>query len=504
MGMKEKILCYPINAVFLKVVAPNTRIYNELSRFFSRKIQGYQFMPKYRMGVWDGTIKFFKQGKLPIGLYNELKDFCKKGGYELVIKNKIKQNFIKVDKEELKEFVTNLNLPYELYDYQFESFYTSLKKRRLVNILPTASGKSLIIYLLTRYFFEKHNYKILIIVPRIQLVEQLFDNFKEYRWKDINSIIGKIYSQAKNKYEDRNIIISTWQSLQKRKPEYFKRFDVLIIDEAHSVKNMNNLVKIATYCENAYYRFGFTGTLSDNENFADLTAVKGYIGPSKQFVDYKTLIENNSIVNFEINIVKIDYPKEEKYKFLKYYQKMKSENLSNNLYQYEIDFLAKNDFKNNFIIDLISKDEKNKIVLFTRIEQGKNLYNIAKKKLQGKFKLFYIDGSVSVDKREEYKKAMEMNNNVIIFASYGTFAEGINIKNVHFVIFASAYKSKIKTLQAIGRGLRLYPNKKLIVIDIVDNLSLNEELFENYSMKHFDERLKIYKKMGFKFKEVDV
>jgi len=105
--------------------------------------------------------------------------------------------------------------------------------------------------------------------------------------------------------------------------------------------------------------------------------------------------------------------------------------------------------------------------------------------------VFYVHGGIETDEREKIRSITEKSDNAIIIASYGTFSTGINIRNLHNIIFSSPSKSRIRNLQSIGRGLRLKDNNSHATLyDIADDLSYNEK--ENYTLAHFRERIKIY------------
>ena len=83
----------------------------------------------------------------------------------------------------------------------------------------------------------------------------------------------------------------------------------------------------------------------------------------------------------------------------------------------------------------------------------------------------------------------------------GTFSTGVNIRNLHNIIFASPSKSQIRVLQSIGRGLRK-SDRETKLFDIADDLHWKKR--QNYTLLHSAERLKIYKKEQFKYKVIQV
>ena len=113
-------------------------------------------------------------------------------------------------------------------------------------------------------------------------------------------------------------------------------------------------------------------------------------------------------------------------------------------------------------------------------------------------KVFYVHGGIEADEREKIRFITEKSENAIIVASFGTFSTGINIRNLHNIVFASPSKSRIRNLQSIGRGLRLKDNKTgATLYDISDDLTKNEK--ENYTLSHFRERINIYNEEDFEY-----
>jgi len=167
-------------------------------------------------------------------------------------------------------------------------------------------------------------------------------------------------------------------------------------------------------------------------------------------------------------------------------------------YQEEMDFLVKHEKRNKFIVNLASKLQGNTLCLFQYVEKhGKGLYEDIQKKAEDK-KVFYVHGGVEADERENIREITEKSDNSIIVASYGTFSTGINIRNLHNIVFCSPSKSRIRNLQSIGRGLRLKDdNSTATLYDIADDLSYKEK--DNYTLAHFRERINIYNEEEFDY-----
>ena len=479
----------------------NPTICEELTNFFSVYAPNYRWAPAYKQGHWDGKIRFFDyQNHLPIGLVSKVADFCRLGRYTFKTTFDIETT---IDRTEFQRFVDSLNIvngegePMEPRDYQFNSAYEACFRRHICMEVPTAGGKTLIAYIIAR-FFEKIGKRLLIVVPNVSLVEQSYTDFFSYGWEDLSQYVHMIYA-GKKKDSYCPIIISTWQSLQpkiKDHPEYFEQFDGILIDEAHGAK-ATVLKDLTKACVNAQWRLGLSGTYPDAKT-ADWYTIVGSLGPIKKFTTYKELQEKGHIAGLKIYTIILKYPLRVKREcYIK----------AGDDYQAQNDFIYGLKSRNEFIRKMVAQLDKNTLVLFTKIEKhGEPLRDtlrvIPNRKLQ------YIVGGTQVSEREMARAIAERRDDVIILASYGVFSTGINVKNIHFILFASGYKSKIKVLQSIGRGLRKHKDKvDLVLYDIVDDMSFTSKKedirFINHAVKHFKDRLKIYADQGFTHKYIE-
>lgn len=221
------------NEVYLHIKA-DPHVYYELKDQFTFEVPGAKYMPQYKNRYWDGRIYLFNvnTGEIYVGLLDKIIKFCSDHKYTYEFQNnkfyglpfEVNKN---ISKEGVKDYINSIN-KYSPRDYQVDGVYDALKYNRKLLISPTASGKSLMIYSLVRYFVEKDN-NILIIVPTISLVEQLYKDFEDYGW-DVGSFCHKIYA-GKERNTDSQIIITTWQSIYKLPRKYFSRFNAVIGDE---------------------------------------------------------------------------------------------------------------------------------------------------------------------------------------------------------------------------------------------------------------------------------
>jgi superfamily II DNA or RNA helicase len=469
----------------------------ELSDYFSFYVPGYKFMPAYKNKVWDGKIRLFNRmtGELNAGLFVYLLKYAKSRSYKLEqVKTEYGYPIVneQIDTEDFNEFLYELNLPFMPYEYQYNSIIRGINQNRAILLSPTGSGKSFIIYLLSQYYLRRikeHNEKVLIVVPTTSLVEQLSSDFiNDYKMNDYDEKVHKIYS-GKDKNTDKDIVISTWQSIYKLGPKWFKQFGMVIGDECHGFKS-KSLSSIMNKSNEAKYRFGLTGTLDGTQTHQ--LVLEGLFGPVYEVTRTKDLQEEGTLAPLDIKIPVLQYSKELK------------DELKGSTYQNEIDFLCKNDKRNNFIANLAESMNGNTLVLYNFVEKhGKPLYDLINSKVKEGRKVFFVSGDVNVDDRETIRKIVEKQKDAIVVASLGTFSTGINIKNLHNIIFASPSKSQIKVLQSIGRGLRQSENGATTVLyDIVDDLSMGKH--KNFALKHSVERIKIYEKQEFKYKMIKV
>jgi superfamily II DNA or RNA helicase len=229
----SKIIIHKLNESFLKIECENG-IAQELSSYFSFRVPGYQFVPAYKNRIWDGYIKLFSLKDFTIyhGLVPYIETFCKERNYTLEIDSDVNstENYSVVEAE---QFISTLKIPLELRDYQLKSFVHAVRNKRILLLSPTASGKSLIIYLILRHL-QLENKKGLLIVPTTSLVEQMYKDFADYGY-DSDQYCHRQYS-GKEKHTNKFLTITTWQSIYKNDKEYFEQFDFVLGDEAHQFK----------------------------------------------------------------------------------------------------------------------------------------------------------------------------------------------------------------------------------------------------------------------------
>lgn len=466
----------------------------ELNEHFSFFVDGYRFMPRFKAKMWDGKINIYdrRNATLPYGLLTKTLQFANSRGYKSSLCPTITSRKIP-SKESLTNFVHSLDIRSKgerIYprDYQIDSFVHSIMEGRALVISPTGSGKSLVIYLCIRWYLENCPERAIIVVPTTSLVEQMTGDFADYASNDkefdTDLDVHKIYS-GKEKYNiDASVIITTWQSAVKLPRKWFTQFGMVIGDEAHLFK-AKSLNTIMGQMVNAPYRIGTTGTLDDS--VCNELVLIGHFGPTYDAITTAELIANKTLADLNIKCIVLKHEEELSRAVLKLD------------YQKEIGVIVEHPNRNRFITNLAVDLKGNTLVLFNLVKKhGKPLYELIKEAAGPDRKVFYVSGEVKADDREKIRELTENETDAIIVASSGVFSTGINIKELHNIIFAAPNKSQIRVLQSIGRGLRKsITGVATCVYDIADNFSIKKR--KNYTMKHAIERIKIYNKQGFKY-----
>ena len=490
--MSERIEIEYLNSVYMRIKA-DAGMKSELSEFFAFKPEGYQFSPKYKARVWDGTIRLFQPMRpvLYVGLYPHLKKFCEQRDYILEAPPEIGEKEI-IEKGYIEELAESINCKYKPRDYQIEYIENALKNRRSLSLSPTSSGKSLIIYLIQQHYYQTFGLRTLIVVPTISLVHQMAGDFVDYGCKDdIYTIQGGVDKNTKAP-----IVISTWQSLIKQPKDWFRQFGCVMGDEAHTFQ-AKSLTKIMHNLEDCQYRHGFTGTLKSSESKTHRLVLEGCFGEVKKVVSTKNLMEEGTVADFQVKAIVLNHSNEAKQNFKKALANVKE---SVKKWPAEREFIVNHEKRNNFIKNLVhSLKDQNNLILFDLVEKhGKILEPMLR--TEGR-ELHFIYGATKGDERERIRHLVENDPDKKhdILASYGVFSTGVNIRRLDNVIFASSSKSEIKVLQSIGRSLRkAEDSQNAVLYDIADDLSVGS--FENYTLKHFKQRIEIYSQEEFPFK----
>ena len=468
------------NEVHLRVkTEPN--VARELSDFFTFEVPGARFMPSYKRRIWDGKIRLYSvaTNEVYVGLLPYIEEFAKRNEIDIEYKEGI-LNERKYENNELDRFIRRVSpkskgKDLEIRDYQRNAFSYAVGNNRSLLLSPTASGKSLIIYLLSRWY-EKEN--VLILVPTTSLVEQMYSDFIDYGYDDTK--MQKIY-QGHSKDIKKPITISTWQSLYKLPRKFFENFGCILGDEVHlfKAKSLTGIMNKSISCK---YRHGFTGTLDGTQTHRLI--LEGLFGSVNRVTTTKELMDKKTLAKLNIKCIVLQYP-EVDCKFMKTQK-----------FQDEVDLIVRDERRNKFVVNLTKYLKGNTLVLFQFVEKhGAVLYDMMKDLNR---KVFYVHGGTDAQTRENIREITEKEKNAIIIASYGTFSTGINIRNLHNVVFSSPSKSRIRVLQSIGRGLRQGTEKSTATLyDIADDFTYKSR--QNFTLRHFMERINIYNEEEFDY-----
>lgn len=543
-----------VDEVYMKVLCDDNEVSHMIKDHFSFYARNYRHMPLYKFGDWDGKISLYNTNDRTMykGLLHELLSFLSDSSIEYKFDDISKfKTSLKYDPSWIENTFKHMGR-FEPKDYQLEYFKQSILNNKALTLSPTGSGKSYIIYMIVRYILDKTDWKILINVPSVSLCEQLLSDFKEYtidNW-NVDASVSLVYSDSKHIVDNANVVISTWQSTSNQSSEYISDFKAYICDEAHTA-SADNLTKIINSLVESPVRVGLTGTL-DGTHLHTLEMI-GRFGKIVKVVTTAQLIERGDLADVRIDCLTLQYPDVVRRAMTKKNVEYKDEIdyiINNTTRNRVIENIALKQNKNTLLLfnnvethgkvmysSVINRaDSKLKMVHmvhgkvsgdvresirntvesvvptwkdlyigehYVRVRSTDNLYKmevgqkLTKNDVDILFERVGVHHNI-VDKdtfNGVITKIIEHQGSHVIIASYGTYAVGINIKNLHYLVFAHPLKKQIRLLQSIGRLLRTCKGKEtVVVIDIVDDMSLNMKSTKklNFAYKHFIERLKVY------------
>ena len=476
------ILVEKINEAQVRVTCQEESTQRELYDYFTFEEPGAKYSEHYRKKRWDGKTHLLhkRYGTLPSGLVLYVQLFAKENNYtvEVAPELEVMNNFSLKEAQDITA-IALAGTRLKARDYQILGFTKAIRYKKIVLVSPTASGKSLMMYLISRYLLANDCKRGLIVVPNINLVEQLYSDFRDYGW-DVENNVQRIY-EGHSRYLSKRLVISTWQSIyDMEEAGFFTEFDFVIGDEAHTFKAAS-LKKLMGNLVNARYRIGTTGTLDDFK--IHRLKIEGHFGPVSHITTTKALIAAGHVSDLFIKCLILGHPEHARVP---------------RTYAEEMDYLARCKKRNDFIKNLALSLKGNTLILIQFIEKhGDVLYEMIAQKVGEGRQVFYVHGGTEGEQRESIRRIVETEKDAIIVASYGVYSTGVNIRNLHNIIFASPSKSKIRVLQSIGRGLRLGTDKTSATLyDISDDF--RKKSYVNHTLKHYLERIGIYEKEGFK------
>lgn len=478
--MTEVIRIQKFNDVHLKLHC-DSDVAHELNEYFTFTVPGAKFSPAYKNKLWDGKIRLFHlmRQTIYVGLLEQIRQFAEDRDYQISYTDLSDFGTDIIPDSALQEFIDNLDLPFAPHDYQVDALKHIIQNRRGILLSPTASGKSLIIFMISVYLMDQ---RVLIIVPNVGLVHQMASDFESYgcppEW------IHKIFS-GQEKNTNCAFTITTWQSIYQLPKKWFEQYKVVIGDEAHTFK-AKCLVSIMENLTDCPYKIGTTGTLDGTQT--NKLVLEGLFGPIKVVTTTAELMEEKKVAQLKIKAVVLQYPEQAKQAAAKVKLKYKD----------ELRYITQSKSRNRFIVNLTTTLKENTLVLFNFVDHGKQLF-LAVKEANPQRDVFLVYGGVEGEERELIRHYAESHDNVIIVASYKTFSTGINIRNLHNIISASPSKSRVRVLQSIGRGLRKNDTKQSATLyDIADDLS--RKSYMNNTLRHFHDRVTMYNQEKFDYK----
>jgi superfamily II DNA or RNA helicase len=499
--------------------------FHQLKLHLTRKVDNYFFKKRHKMGLWDGTIDQFKNGIIRYGLWKEVYRCCKEHGYKFDVNKEDFPFDLNIKIEDVQQFCAEFYKGYKVqptennpdgiflpYEHQVDAVFNMLKYKFGLVEVATAGGKTLIFatfmfYILTHI---NPNAVFLLIVPRMSLVTQFYDDIIDYnigfnkeQENPLNLKIEEVFSDKPRKVRDGeipNVYISTYQSLVNYPKEFYDKFDVIVTDESHSAKAKSLDTILTKTFGRAQYRLGLSGTYP-NDNTAEYLTIQSLMGPKLVNVKSKTLMDKGLISEVKINVMLLNYDEHE---FAERIHMIKKRGDGKKAYLLEREYAQKSLKRKIFFRKLTDKFTNNSLILFHNIEYGTELFEYLRDNITDKF-FYYIDGNTPKEKREVIKKLMEQTDDKakILVASFGTFSTGINVRAIMNVVFADSFKSDQIIRQSIGRGLRLHKDKaKLFVFDVVDifHIKYTNILYKQYISR----RDNIYKKQSFTVNEVKI
>lgn len=488
----------------------------QLELYFTKKIPNWYIIKKTAPYA-NINESFIAEGHvLPAGLWVELCNACKKYNLKLDFSEDFFARVLDSDMTEagFSKYIEELfkESTIKPKDYQIKGAYSILKYKKDCVEISTSGGKTMVCYMVFKFLKEiKHISHILYVTPKTVLTTQSSDKFKEYDSAckiETDWTFGEIHADAKKKVKyDEDIVFGNYQSLCKKPKDFFEQYDCVIVDEAHHTvaKSIQNIL---SKCNKAQYKIGLTGTFpkeGEYENFQ----LQTYIGPLVyRFTSYELIKQEKFATPVHVYGIKLKYLPDSKLKELYYKRKNKDREdptSGNALLNEEREIVRTSKERFRWVCNFVSKMDKNTLVIFTDIktEYGHKMYEYIKEHTDKN--VFYIDGKTKTSVRERITEEMEKDTtgNTVIVSSIGCFSEGIDIKNLWNIVLTESMKSEILIAQLLGRGMRRYEGKPFTkMFDICDDFSWGNEhdyYHDNYLMKHYKERHKIYRDRKFDY-----
>lgn len=472
-----------INVVIIGLKRDEYEYFYEKYGFFAK---GHFFNPKFKLGRWDGKIRFFgKNGKTYLQLIPEILPYVRQLGYKFELKDQRSQLAMHVPAI-TKDYFKDYGLEYA--DHQIEGINEFTKHHNGTLEMATGAGKSLVMAGICDLYNKNYNLKTLCIVPTVDLVTQT-----KLEFQSVGLDVGEYSGTVKDLNHPH--VISTWQSIINNY-EMIKMFNVLIVDEAHEATGLSLQKILNEYGSNIIVRLGLTGTLPKNE--ADQMTIRTLLGPMRYQIEAKTLMDLGWLAELKIKIYQLEENLIKEWKqfelknpeaWSKTNYKSFKENEAFPDYFSEKNYLNLKANRNNFILQLVDSiresEKSNTLILVNNKNIGIKLSEIIPNAI-------FIHGGDHKDIRKEVYDSFQDKNDLCIIATYKLASRGINIKRIFNLILVDAGKGFTKVIQSIGRSLRKAHDKDYVTAyDICSDLK--------YSKKHLTERIKFYKEKDYNY-----
>ena len=439
-----------------------------------------RYSPAYRLGRWSGCTSFMTMGgRTYLNCLDKLLPVLQEHGYEFEIDDQ--RAYHKFDFEPVEEdYLSDIMWPHghrfagqplSLRDYQVDAINTCLQNLTGVNVLPTSGGKTIITATLSK-IVEQYG-RTIVIVPNKNLVQQTEEDYR-----NLGLDVGVLFGDRKE--YDATHTICTWQSLnvldKKHKDcldadqmsVFLKNLTAVIVDECHMVKDTNVLHKLmTTVFKNVPIRWGLTGTIPE-EDYKQMGLFTA-IGPQIGTLTAKELQDKGVLAQCHVTV----------------WHTQETQVYKN--YQEELKYLVTNDQRLAWLAQQIEQlgEQGNTLVLVDRIETGQKLYNQISNSV-------FISGEMKSKDRREHYKEINFSDNKIMIATYGTTSTGISINRIFNLVLVEAGKSFVRTIQSIGRGLRMADDKDSVSIyDVCSRMK--------FSNNHLLKRKQFYKNAQYPF-----
>ena len=439
-----------------------------------------RYSPAFKLGRWDGTQSFCTMGgRTYLNLLDKMLPILQDEGYEFEITDqRLGYNF---DLEPIDEnYFAHINwpkghraegTPIVLRDYQVTAINECIANLQGLSIAPTSAGKTLITASLSS-LAQKYG-RTIVIVPNKNLVQQTEEDYR-----NIGLDVGVLYGDRKE--YDRTHTICTWQSLNVldkkskdamddgQKAVFLNNLVAVICDEVHMVKNAGVLHGLLTTTfAGVPIRWGLTGTIPEEEY--NQVSLYSAIGPLIGSLTAKELQEAGHLAQCHVNILHTQ------------------ETAVYNDYQAELKHLTTDKMRLAWLAKKVSDISQtgNTLVLIDRIESGEILHELLPDSV-------FISGKMKATKRKEHYKEINLENNSVMIATYGTTSTGISINRIFNLVLVEPGKSFVRVIQSIGRGLRKADDKDAVnIYDVASKCK--------FSNRHLLKRKKFYGDVQYPF-----